>query len=300
MKYKDLLMFCFCVFAIHTTIRSQDTDLARLEYAYIPQSDSDNKYSRIRFSANYPIKMKQEGSYLVISGQYRYNDLDIEDPLIFDPGGDLNVFQTIGLELGYTFKMKNNWRFGAKLGGQISSNFESSGIEGDDFRYTGSVYFVKSYKDKQAPKTARLIMGLRYTTPASINFPLPIINYFKRFHQNWSFSVGTPKTSIKYFFNEKNTLQAFVGLDRFYGNLQNNRTFVDQNGETKVAENASMLNILGALGYEYYFTEHLLFYMYSGYTLSNEIRLRDGDQENVLTINNGNTFYFRSGIKLKI
>ncbi len=298
MRNKDLVFICMFLCAI--CIRSQETDLARIEYAYIPQANSDNVYSRFRFSANYPIKMKEEGTYFVISTQYRHNNLQIGDELVFEEGGDLNVFQTFGLELGYTFKMKKNWRFGAKLGSQISSNFEGSGIESDDFRYGVSVYFVKSYKNKNAPKTSRLIIGLRYATPASINFPLPIINYFKRFHPSWSYSVGTPKTSIKYFFNEKNTLQAFVGLDRFYGNLQNNRTFVDENGEIKVAENASMLNIMGALGYEYYFTEHLLFYTYAGYTLSNEIRLRNADQENVFNINEENTFYFRSGIKLKI
>ncbi len=299
MRNKDLILLCICLCAIGN-IRSQGTDLARIEYAYIPQTASDNVYSRFIISANYPIKMKNKGSYLVISPQYRYNNLSIKDALIFEQGGDLNNFQTFGLEFGYTFKMKNDWRFGAKLGTQISSNFEGSGLESDDFRYTGSIYFVKSYKNHQAPKNARLIIGLRYAVPASINFPLPIINYFKRFHPSWSYSVGTPKTSIKYFFNEKNTLQAFVGLDRFYGNLQNNRAFVDERGEVKVAENASMLNVMGALGYQYYFTEHLLFYTYAGYTLSNEIRLRDDNQENVLTINNGNTFYFRSGIKLKI
>lgn len=53
--------------------------------------------------------------------------------------------------------------------------------------------------------------------------------------------------------------------------------FVGQNGETKIAENVSMLNIIGALGYQYYFTEHLLFYTCGRYTLSNEIRLQDGD-----------------------
>ncbi len=300
MKIKNLILTCLFFFAFCNIIRSQGTDLARIEYAYIPQADSDNVYSRIRVSANYPIKMGKEGTYFVIGTQYRYNNLDIQDALPFENRGDFNNFHTIQLELGYTFKMKNNWRFGAKLGAGISSNFEGSGLGNDDFRYTGSLYLVKSYNDKEAPKKSRLIVGLRYTVPASLNFPLPIINYFNRFHANWSYSVGTPKTNIKYFFNTKNTLQAFVGLDRFYGNLQNNRAFVDANGDAKLAENASMLNIMGALGYEYFFTEHLLFYAYGGYTLSNEIRLRDGDQENVFTINDKNTFYFRSGIKLKI
>ncbi|WP_241507266.1 DUF6268 family outer membrane beta-barrel protein [Aquimarina sediminis] len=273
--------------------------MARIEYAYIPQADSDNVYSRFRFSANYPIKMDDKGTYFVVGTQYRFNNLQIEDELGIDKEG-LEGFHTIGVELGYTFKMKNNWRFGTKIGVGISSNFEESGVEGDDFRYRGSLYFVKTYKGRQEPKMARLIVGVQYTNPASLNFPLPIINYFKRFHPSWSYAIGTPKTNIKYFFNDKSTLQAFVGLDRFYGNLQKNKVFVDKNGETKVVANASMLNVMGALGYEYYFTEHLLFYTYAGYTLSNEIRLRNGNQESVLTVNDGNTFYFRGGIKLKI
>ncbi len=299
MRKKDLILICILYCAFYT-IRSQDTNLARIDYTYIPQANSANAYSRFRISANYPIKINDRGTYLVISPQYRYNSLQIDDGLTVDDKGDFNVFQTFGLELGYTFKMKNNWRFGTKLGVGISSNFVSSGLESDDFRYVGSLFFVKSYKNKKAPKTSRLIIGLRYATPASINFPLPIINYYKRFHPSWSYAIGTPKTSVKHFFNEKNTLQAFIGLDRFYGNLQNNKSFVDKNGALKIAENASMLNIIGALGYEYYFTEHLLFYTYAGYTISNEIRLRNGDQENVLSINDKNTYYLRSGIKLKI
>ena len=281
-------------------MKSQSTDLARIEYTYIPQADSDNVYSRFRFSANYPIKMDDKGTYLVIGTEYRFNNIQIKDVLGFDNQGDFNNFHTVGVEVGYTFKMKNDWRFGVKIGAGISSNFEGSGIESDDFRYRGSLYFVKSYKNLEKPKTARLVVGTQYTNPASLNFPLPIINYYKRFHPSWSYAIGTPKTSVKYFFNEKNTLQAFVGLDRFYGNLQNNKTFVDENGETKVMANASMLTVIGALGYQYYITEHLLFYTYAGHTLNNEIRLRDDKQENVLIINDSNTFYFRSGIKLKI
>ncbi len=300
MDKKNLLIIYCIIFCVIPALRSQDTDLARIEYAYIPQSKSDNVYSRFRISGNYPIKMNDRGTYLVMSFQYRLNSLQLKDESIVVDTNGLEEFHTIGFELGYTYKMKNDWRFGVKAGIRLSSNLEASGINGDDFRYAGSIYFVKSYGEKTSPKTARLILGLRYVSPASINYPLPIINYSKRFHPSWSYALGTPKTSIKYFFNEKNTLQAFIGLDRFYGNIQSNRTFVDENGETRVAENASMLLINSALGYEYYFTEHLLFFTYAGYTLSNEIRLRDGNQENVLILNDRNTFYLRGGIKLKL
>jgi len=300
MKIKNVL-FLILFFTVLDTIQGQSTDLMRIDYTYIPLSNGDNEYSRFRISMNYPIKVNEKKSaYFIISPQYRHNTLSINDELIFDQRKDINVFQNISLELGYTFKMKKEWRFGAKLGAGIASNFEGASINRDDFRYTGSLFFVKSYKDDQGKKKSRLVLGLRYTTPASINFPVPIINYFNQFHPKWSYALGTPKTSIKHMINKKNSLQAFIGVDRFYGNLQNNRTFVDQNGRTKIAENASMLNVIGALGYEYYFTEHLLFYCYAGHTLSNQIRLRNGNQENVLVIDDTNTFYVRSGIKFKI
>ncbi|MEW7281073.1 hypothetical protein ABW636_20960 [Aquimarina sp. 2201CG1-2-11] len=298
MKIKYLICLFICSCSFHC-IWSQGVNLARLEYAYIPQAN-DNEYSRFRIETNLPIPLKEKGSYLIVSADYRYNSLVLEDKMMLEDVEGLDSFQTAGLELGYTFKMKNNWRFGSKLGMKISSNFEDSGIKSDDLRYTGAIYFVKSYEYDEKPKMARLVMGVKYTTPASINFPLPILNYFKRFHTNWSFSVGTPKSNIKYYFNKKNTLQAFVGLDRFYANLQNNRSILVEGQGVQVAENISMLNIMGALGYEHYFTEHLLFFFYTGYTLSNEIRLRNADQNDILFINDENTGYFRGGIKFKI
>ena len=300
MNLKKINICCGVACFLQICVLAQDTNLARLEYAYIPQRKSDNSYSRFRFSGNYPIKLKQEGSYLVLGMEYRRNELQLEDALFLDSTSNLETFHTIGAEFGYTFKLKNNWRFGAKLGLRISSNFEGLGILSDDFRYTGSVFFVKSYKNKNAPKSSRLILGLRYTVPASINFPLPIINYTNRFHPSWSYSLGTPKTSLKYYFSEKQTLQLFIGLDRFYGNIQNKRRFIGDNGENDLAENISMLLINNAVGYEFFFTEHLLLFAYGGYTISNEIRFRNRKQNNVLIINDQNTLYLRTGIKLKI
>ncbi len=296
------ILIVISILCIYTDcIQSQDTNLARLEYVYVPQSKSDNVYSGIRFSGNYPISLNKEGSYLVPSIQYRYNNLQLNDPIIVNNITDIEEFHTIGLEVGYTFTMKNNWRFVANVGIRISSNLEASGLVGDDFRYTGAIIFIKKYGEKKDPIMSRLLLGIRYTTPASINLPLPILNYYRRFHPNWSYSLGTPKTDIKYLFdNKKHTLQAFIGLDRFYSNIQNNRTFLTSSGINTIAENVSMLTINTALGYEYYFTEHLLLFNYIGYTLSNEIRLRDDQQNNVLIINDKKTLYIRGGIKLKI
>lgn len=294
--------FTLCVIAFICIVQlgyCQSNELARIEYSYIPQANSDNVFQRFRISGNLPFKIDDKGSYLVMGMQYRYLSLSLKDEVPFGKD-DMEQFQVFGVDLGYTFKMNDTWRFGARIGVKIASNFESDNLTSDDFRYTGAAYFIKENKGEEVEKPSRLILGLRYSRPASIDFPLPIINYYKKFQPNWSYSLGTPKTSLKYFATPKQTVQVFIGLDRFYSNIQQRRSFVDDQGVNQVVANASMLNILGALGYEYYFTKHLLLYIYTGHTISNEIRIRDEDQNNVHTINNKNTFYARGGIKFKL
>ncbi len=85
----------------------------------------------------------------------------------------------------------------------------------------------------------------------------------------------------------------------FLGNIQNNIIFTSNNTQY-VAEFISMTTAFSGIGYEYYFSEQLLFYVYGGYTFYNEIRLTDGDRNNVFVFNDENTVYFRTGIKFKI
>ena len=89
-------------------------------------------------------------------------------------------------------------------------------------------------------------------------------------------------------------MQTFVTLDNFFVNIQGNKMV---NG--KLAENISQTLVLGGLGYEHYFTEHLLYYGYAGYSISNDYRLRNNDGDNIYTIDDKSTFYFRTGIKFK-
>ena len=61
-----------------------------------------------------------------------------------------------------------------------------------------------------------------------------------------------------------------------------------------------MTNVVLGLGYEFYFTDHLQYYLYAGHTVYNEYRIRDNNREDVYVIENDNTFYIRTGIKFKI
>ncbi len=296
---RRIFVFLLLVFPFWS-IKSQTSDLARAEYTYFPQRDSDNSFRRFRVLANFPIKLNNRGSYLVTGLEYRNINFLYRDETTFITD-NLERFSSFEVNIGLTFKLKNDWRFAMRGGLIVASNFEQNKFISDDLLFTGSFYFLKNKKKEGILKPWRLILGLRYSTTAGRPFPLPFINYYKRFTPSWSFVLGVPKTNIKYYFNERNIIQGLVTLDGFFANIQNNRVFFSQQeNDIRNANNISMTIALAGIGYEHYFTKHLLFYTYTGFTIINDIRLRNEDKEDVLTINEKNSLYIRGGIKLKI
>lgn len=297
---KAIISLVFIVFMI-IPVKAQSTDLARLEYTYFPQSNSDNSFRRFRTFANFPIALNDKGAYLIPGLEYRKVSFKYRNNEFFSTE-HLDRFQSFTGKIGYTFKMNESWRFGVETGLKIASNFSNKKTVNDDYIYTGAVYFMKSKEEEANTKPWRLIFGLSYSTTRGYPFPLPVINYYKRFEPNWAYALGIPKTNLKYFIKDKHELQAFVTLDGFFANIQNNfnpylRTRPNSN---KLAENISMTVLLSGLGYQYNFTEYISFYIYAGYTIINDIRLRDEDHEDLYTIDDNNTFYARSGLKFSI
>jgi hypothetical protein len=265
----------------------------------IPQSNSNNSINRFRGFVNFPIPLDWEGSYLVPGLEYRNVDLDIEDAVPFSTE-NLRKFQMFRVGIGYTFKLNEEWRFGARAGFEIASNFEQRTARASDLRFTGAAYFVKDRTRDSIGKNDRFIIGVQYSTNAGRPFPLPVLNYYKKFHPDWSYTIGIPKMNLKHFITKKHTIQSFISIDGFYSNIQNDLPIPDGSGMPKIADNISMTTVMGGFGYEYFFSKHILFYFYGAYTGYNEIRLRDTKLNNLYKLNEENTFYLRSGIKFKL
>jgi hypothetical protein len=303
-----LLLFAFAMTA-------QTTDLARIEYLYLPFSKSDNSISRYRALVQAPIPInKEKKNYLVIGFEYRYVDINIEDNedvLAFtEPIPNSNFrdnlvtsVQQIDAYLGYTWTAKNDWRFGLKFGPKFQSDFKD-GLQSDDIIYEGAVYAIKDKKNDttEGHKPYRLVLGLTYSNTPGRGFPLPILNYYKEFHPNWTYTLGVPKTNVRHYLNDnhKDAIQAFATLDNVYANIQQN--FVplsSQNSDGKVAESIQETIGLLGLGYEHFFTKHLLFYGYAAHSVYNDFRLEDADGNKIYKINTENSPYFRAGLKFK-
>ncbi|WP_281847884.1 DUF6268 family outer membrane beta-barrel protein [Olleya namhaensis] len=292
-KHFKFFLFVFVLISTVNTANAQLTDLARVEYSYIPKNNSEDSFDRFRFLLNYPIKMSED-AYLLIGGEYSRITLNLEDSYPF-PTSNLRRLHVLDFNLGYTFKMSENWRFGAKITPRLASTLRHK-ISGDDIFLNGGVYAINDRtKDKTASKPYRLVLGLTYNTTTGIPLPLPFVSYFRRVNEKWSYNLGVPKTNVKYYINENNIIQTFVGIDGYFANTQE-RFSIDG----KEADSVSLSLVLAGIGYEYCFTDHLVWYAYTGYTLSMSNRLRDENREDVFKLDNVNTFYLRTGFKFKI
>ena len=312
MSKKQVLLVVFVLFAFGMT--AQTTDIFRVEYLNLPFSKSDNSIQRYRALIQAPIPIDTERkNFLVVGLEYRYVDINIEDeadkfafqselPNFEFQNNLVTSVQQMDGYVGYTWKHNADWRFGAKVGVKIQSDFEGS-LESDDFIYEAAVYAILDNKDDtlSGNKPYRFIAGLTYSTTPGRWYPLPLLNYYKEFHENWTYTLGVPKTNIRHYLNNshKDALQAFATLDNIYANIQNDFIPVVPTEEGTVAESIQMTIGLLGLGYEHFFTEHLLFYGYAAHSVYNDFRLEDGDGKKVYKINTENSPYFRAGIKFK-
>ncbi|GAL67369.1 DUF6268 family outer membrane beta-barrel protein [Jejuia pallidilutea] len=287
------LSISLCLFLGVNVCFAQLTDLARLEYSFIPQSKSEDQYTRLRALLNYPIEVKED-TYLVIGAEYNNVILNLEENYPFDTSG-LNNIHVIDLNLGYTFKWNEKWRLGLKFNPRIASTLTKS-IVSDDFFLNGGVYIINDRTDDTSLKRPfRLILGLTYNATTGIPFPLPFVSYYREINERWSFNAGVPKSNIKYALNANNNIQAFVGLDGYLAHLQEPSII---NGNR--VDHISLSVALGGLGYEYLFSKHLVAYLYSGYTFRLNNVLRNENRDEVFKLDDVNAFYLRTGLKFKI
>lgn len=290
--YLKKLILVFFLGLSYDSINAQLTDLARLEYSFIPSSKSEDQYTRLRALFNYPIKIKND-IYLIVGAEYNRILLNLRENYPFDRS-TLSALNIIDLNIGYTFRTSEYWRIGLKINPRIASTLNST-ITKDDVFLNGGVFLIHDRTKADIKRPYRLVFGVTYNTTAGIPFPLPFINYFRRLNQNWSFSAGIPKSNLKYYFTDLSTLQLFAGIDGYFANLQ--EPFM-VNGQE--ANNISLSVIVGGLGYEYGFTDHLFGYIYSGYTFRLNNILRNSERDEIFKINQRNAFYLRTGIKFKI
>lgn len=275
---------------------AQLSDLARIDYTILPKVNSNSQYSRIRALFNYPVKLKKEGAYFILGLDYTNINLFLEESPFLNEN-EINEFQILDLNIGYTFRMKNDWRFGIRISPGVSSNLTAKNLSLNDVVLSGEIVFLKDKRDdKNIAKPYMLLLGVSYSGNRGFPFPLPFVSYFRKFHPKWSYAIGVPKTNLQYYFSETNQLKLYAQLDGFTTNIQ--QGFLTDSSD--IAETLNMSLIITGLQYEYYFTDHLQLYLRAAYIIDQSVKVRDGKKNNLISIDSDNALYLRTGIRFKI
>ncbi|NNE03773.1 MAG: hypothetical protein HKN52_11495 [Eudoraea sp.] len=295
MKWKILGLSAALYFLFSPVLSAQLVDLARVDFTILPSGASNFEFSRIRGNFNYPLKLKNEKGYLFLGLDYsNINFVYNQEELSFD-SEVITEFQIIDLNIAYVVKLKNDWMLGARFSPGISSNLKLFDSSAEDIVFSGDLVFIKDKKDQSKTNPYRLIVGISYSGNRGFPVPLPFLSYYRKFHSNWSYDLGIPKTNLQYHFSEKNRLKLYAQLDGFTANI-NGGTPVDQD----IAQSINMSLILAGIQYECHFKDHFEFYLRTSYILSRDVQLRDSKKDDIFLIDDSNGGYISTGLRIKI
>lgn len=295
MNFSKKISALLALFLVTAMGVAQLSDLAKIDYTKLPKGNSNVGYDRLRGLFNYPIKVG-DGSFFLVGLDYSKIELSFDSSIESFDIDAIEDFQLLDLNIGYTFKMNENWRFGARFTPGFSSNLVKE-LSFEDMVFAGDLVFIKDKKnDPNVKRPYQLIFGVSYSQNRGIPFPLPFISYYRKFHPDWSYKLGVPKSNLQYHLSKKSRFKLIAELDGFTSNIQGGLLV---NGN-EMADKANMSIIIGGLRYEYKFTEHLELYFNLANIMSSRANLKDKKSRTIISVNKNNTFYFRTGIRLKI
>jgi len=272
-------------------VAAQSPDIFRLEYMLMPKNKTDAQLSRFKLVANAPIKIRETDN-IILGVEYNYLSQDFGDISAIERSR-IKSLHVVDLNLAYVYKYNEDWRFIGVVTPRLSSTLTNSLAQGD----VSLNVTVGVFKNKQnIDKPMRLVLGIAYNSTVALRIPLPIVYYEKRFHPSWTYVVGVPKTGLKYHLKEKHMIQTEFILDGYFANLQNNIVLPN----TGIASSISSSAALFTIGYQYNITKNMSFYGYAGHTLFQEAVLRDKDRNDIFTLNDAPSFYFRTGFRIGI
>ena len=288
-KQKTILI-CLLNFIVSSFLcLAQTPDVVRAEYMIMPKNDSGSRLSRLKLLLNAPIAVRDSNN-LVIGAEYNRLAYHLEKELPFSDVG-LKQFHVIDFNLAYVWKFNSNWRFIGVVTPRLASTLTNP-LENGDFSINATVGFLK--EKKKIDKPIIFVLGISYNSTVALRIPLPFVYYEKRFRPNWSFVVGLPKTGLKYYLRERHQFQTEFIFDGYYVNLQNNIVLPNTVSASSVSSSAALVT----LGYQYKLAKSTFLYAYAGHTLFQSGVLRDSDRNDIFTLNDDPSFYFRMGFRI--
>jgi hypothetical protein len=291
-KPKWLLLLPFFIILFTEVVAGQTPDVFRVEYMLMPQNSAEVETSRIKLLANIPIPIRDKKDYIIIGSEYNRYNFEVPDGL-FASSNDIRKLHVVDVNFGYVYKLTEEWRLIGVITPRWSSNFVEE-LQQEDFNIN---YTVGAYRNKKyIEKPYKLVLGLSYNATSPVEVPLPVLYYEKRFHPQWAYILGVPKSGMKYFTPKNHFLQMELFLDGYYVNIQNDILLSGNNLSTDVSYTALLLTV----GYQYKITKDMSVYLIGGHSVFQNSALRDMERKDIFTLNDEAGLYFRTGFRIGI
>ena len=273
----------------------QLSDLARIEYTYLPKGDSNVGYHRVRGLFSYPVKIK-EGNYLLLGLDYSNIELSFDSSIDAFDTQVIQDFQLLDINLGYTFRLNSDWRIGARFTPGFSSNLVKN-ISLEDAVFSTDLVFIKDKtRDTGTKKPFRLILGISYSENRGFSYPIPFVSYYRKFHPKWSYNLGIPRTNLQFHISRKSRVKLTAELDGFTANIQEPLLLEGD----EIAERINLSLVVAGLRYEFKFGRNFELYCTLANVFFSNAELQDSKNRRVIGIDKNSTVYLRTGLRFKI
>jgi hypothetical protein len=291
MKYLFLLSLLLLGSQLYAQ-NPDDYDIG-LQYNRSPGENSDAAFQQYQLNAKLltmPLQHGEKG-ILMLRGNYSFVQIDLKDELNFPDR--LKNFHSTGLMIGYIKRLKNpQWTLTGILIPQLNSNF-SENLSRNDFYLNAVLMFIYS-----SNPGSRLSIGLTYTSTLGFPAPIPIINYWKAWNDQWQMNIGFPRTGITHQLNAANKLVAFADLHGYNGNI--GAPIADARFKKgRTARRISYFDIASGLEWQHKFKTCRLRFNAS-YSLSRQFELQTDDYDTAYEFDMKNGFNVGLGLDFNL
>lgn len=280
------IVFCFIAVGVKAQI---EPNLFSFDYTMTPEGDDEIEFYKTSIGVQVPIKLKKG---MLINGlgfdyfQLNHNGANFNTDA-------LDKIYRLNYLLMYIRPLSNSWSLMLRGGTSVSSNLASS-IQSDDFLFNAGLSFVK--KGGSAEKPYRFTFGVGYTAVFGEPRILPMLNYTKRLNKKFSIGIGFPNTYVAYDVSDRSTLKASVMFNSFYANLSESVVVPG----TQLAEKSLYTSVGAGLEYNYWLDKNWAMSFKGGYSLYDQYKLLDANNNAIYDFEASSKLYFSTGIKFNI
>ena len=229
---------------------------------------------------------------LSIFSNFNNSQVILLNPLEAFNNENLKNLYSIDFGIKKEFHLTQKWTTAVQFNPQIRTNdFEN--LNKENFIFNTEIHFKRKI-DNKSEITFGIIYGTLFGKPSIY----PTLEYNKIVNSKISYSIGFPKSLIKYNLNEKNNFQLISNYNSYYSSLNRSNSRVI-NQEASQYETIFLSKINTTIEYNYIFYDNSVINIKLGKCFNNKLKIEESSNVSS-SYNFKNDFIISMGFKYNL